>query len=85
MQWQNSSGILALVKFVEQHFTVMVEVGSQRENKSECLLYRRKIIETLLYVKDKVLQAIEIKQTLIDPEQYSQQERSDYESMDRKG
>ena len=85
MQWQNSSGILALVKFVEQHFTVMVEVGSQRENKSECLLYRGKIIETLLYVKDKVLRAVEIKQTLIDPEQYSQQETSEDESMDRKG
>ena len=62
------------MKFVEQHFTDMVEVGSQRESKSECLQYRRKIVESLLCIKDKVLWAVEIKQTLIDPEQYSQQE-----------
>ena len=85
IQWQNSSGIWAFVKFVEQHFTVMVEVGSQAENGTECLLYRSNIIKMILYIKNKVLGAVEIQGTYIDPEQYSQQQGSEYESLDRKG
>ena len=86
MQWQNGSGIQAFVKFVEQHFTVMVEVGSLKENETECLLYRSKIRQAILDAKDKFLGAVDIEETLIDPEQYyTQQQRSDNESMDRKG
>ena len=84
IQWRNSSGIQAFVKFVEQHCTVIVEVGSQL-NEAECLHYRSKIIEMIIETKKKVLEAVKIEETSINPEQYCQQERLEYESLDRKG
>ena len=79
IQWQNCNGIQVFVKVVEQHCTVVVEVGSPKENGTEMLC--SEIRQIILDAKDKALGAIEFVDTFIPPEQYRTQQKLENSSM----